>query len=505
VEGLAWAVSDGATTLAETAPRFKRGRFDGLARRRYSRRTLSPSMRLFHHPVGGHARLSTSAVRFLDYVERRPELLERAHFKGLLDPDFQFQGLQPWPTFLSAATASEIGGFVTTMDRLIKGIPARVFANDPGAIASFFGLAETDVRLILHRPAAMESAISRPDYMLTPEGFKFMEVNVGSHLEGWHLSAIAGNYAKEEAIQDFLGEQGITARHVNTTRTVLAHFIRAVVSQPHFEGDEVNLGIAVPSAGSGFDGYFSQRVLSEEFAAALDAARTGLRGRCILCPAEGLKAVGSAIHAEGVRLHALYDQTPLPPEVYRSVFRASMARGVEFLSGLGTILLSDKRMLAILSDPERSPALTVGERQFVERYVPWTRVLAEASTGYRGREVRLPELALSARDALVLKRGQSTKQADIFIGPATKAHAWEAAVRHALAEGCWIVQEFLGAEPLYYQYGLDGYTLQNVVFASFAVGGAYAGNWLRIMPTEAKGPINRSHGADIGLCLETRD
>jgi hypothetical protein len=215
--------------------------------------------------------------------------------------------------------------------------------------------------------------------------------------------------------------------------------------------------------------------------------------------------VGSAIHADGTRLHALYEQTPLPPEVFRSVFRASMARGLELHSGLCTILLSDKRMLALLSDPDLAGDLTEEERGFVERYVPWTRLLKEGGTSHRGREVRLPDFALSERRSLVLKRGQSTKRGDIFIGPTTPEHKWEAAVRHALEEGCWVVQEFLDAPPFYYQHGQDGYTLQTLVFATFAVDGAYAGSWLRMCPTGVKGPINRSYGADIGLSLEVAE
>ena len=395
-----------------------------------------------------------------------------------------------------------ISHLVTTLDRLVKSIPERVFGNDPGRVAAYFGLNEVETQFILQQPAAMESALSRPDFVLTHQGFKCMEVNVGSHLEGWHLSAICENYLRDESVQAFIREEGLAVGFTNTTRQVLRHFIGETVRRPYFKGHEVNLGIPVPPEGSGYDGYFSERYLSAQYAAALEEVQPGLQGQCVVCHSSDLEVAGSMVRARGLRLHAVYEQTPFPPEVFRALFRCAMAKGVELYSGLCTMLLSDKRTLALLSGCDGPDVFSGEERDFIEHHVPATRLLREGSTVFRGQRVDLPGFVVGAKDSLVLKRGQSTKRNDVLIGRCASTHGWGVAVDHALQEGNWIVQDYLECPPFYYQAGLEGYTLHNLVFATFVVGGRHAGSWLRMMPTETKGPINRSYGADIGLSLE---
>ena len=47
-----------------------------------------------------HQTLSNTGVRFIDFVERNPDILDRSNFKEVYEMKFDLVSPQPWPAFI---------------------------------------------------------------------------------------------------------------------------------------------------------------------------------------------------------------------------------------------------------------------------------------------------------------------------------------------------------------------------------------------------------------------
>jgi len=73
--------------------------------------------------------------------------------------------------------------------------------------------------------------------------------------------------------------------------------------------------------------------------------------------------------------------------------------------------------------------------------VPWTRKVRAEKTDHYGEQIDLLEYAVNTRDQLVLKPNDDYGGHGIFIGWNTDEINWSEALRHALADGDYLLQE----------------------------------------------------------------
>jgi hypothetical protein len=130
------------------------------------------------------------------------------------------------------------------------------------------------------------------------------------------------------------------------------------------------------------------------------------------------------------------------------VLRAVRDGAVCMVNPIQCKLLHKKTSLAVLSDERNAPLFDAGQRSAIAAHIPWTRLVEERRTEYRGRPIELIPFLLASRDRLVLKPSDDYGGAGIVLGWETEATAWEAAVRTAL-DRPYIVQEriLLPSEP----------------------------------------------------------
>jgi uncharacterized circularly permuted ATP-grasp superfamily protein len=103
-------------------------------------------------------------------------------------------------------------------------------------------------------------------------------------------------------------------------------------------------------------------------------------------------------------------------------------------------ILHKKASLAVLSDERTAHLFTAGERAAIAEHVPWTRLVADRRTEYRGEQVELLAWARDRRDRLVLKPNDEYGGKGIVLGWEVGDAEWEGALRAALAEP-YIIQE----------------------------------------------------------------
>lgn len=142
-------------------------------------------------------------------------------------------------------------------------------------------------------------------------------------------------------------------------------------------------------------------------------------------------------------------------------------------------VLSDKAILAVLSDDRFGSNFTATERDLIRSHVPWTRVVRDLYTTDKERQrVNLLPFAIAKRDELVLKPSNATRGEGVKIGLLTDPTEWVSSLNHA-AEAkneSYVVQEYIPAPRLNAPHPSDG-TVETMGFGLdvYVFGGRVAG------------------------------
>jgi hypothetical protein len=448
-----------------------------------------------------HRRLSATAERFLDYVERHPEAAERSSYE-VLDRDKRgvVTRLQSWPLFIDRRQQTRCSEAMLSLAAVVRTAPHRVFGDDAERLAAWYDLEIGTARVmtrLLADPKHLSSIVARGDFVETENGFGCVEINVAGNLGGWTIGLWERHYLKAPPVRDFVRRQGVDLVGVDPMGAFFAHVRGVAAAAGLNREDEVNVALAVPPQNTGTGALMS--VGAEGYRAYLDACGGG-RGEFLACSYDDLEIVdGRRVLLDGRRIHVLVEA--YSGIVPHRLFEPWMAGGLALLNGPVGQVLNDRRTLALVSEHAESALFSATEREVVHRHLPWTRVVADEEVTYRGRRVRLPDVLAQERPAMVLKRTASLGGEKVVIGATTEPHTWSDRVAEAVAEGKWIAQERLLSLPYAFQHGPTGWLPHEVVWGIFSFGDRYGGGFLRVLPQGGSGIVNASRGADDGIFL----
>jgi uncharacterized circularly permuted ATP-grasp superfamily protein len=143
------------------------------------------------------------------------------------------------------------------------------------------------------------------------------------------------------------------------------------------------------------------------------------------------------------------------------------------------------------------------ERRAIEDCIPWTRVVAERTTTWRGARVDLVQLLLDQRESLVLKPNDDYGGKGITLGWTVDAAAWERAIRVAL-EAPHIVQERVEIPVEAYPGWVDGRVEvldRQYDTAPFVTNGAYMEGLLTRLSTAVLLNVTAGGGSTVPTFL----
>jgi uncharacterized circularly permuted ATP-grasp superfamily protein len=120
---------------------------------------------------------------------------------------------------------------------------------------------------------------------------------------------------------------------------------------------------------------------------------------------------------------------------------ACRAGAVCLVNNFRSKMIHKKALFAVLTDERYAGLFTAGEREAVSRHVPWTRMVREGKTDKGGAEIDLLDYIRRNSGRLVLKPNDDYGGHGIHIGWNTDEAAWDEALRAAVADGDYIVQE----------------------------------------------------------------
>lgn len=130
----------------------------------------------------------------------------------------------------------------------------------------------------------------------------------------------------------------------------------------------------------------------------------------------------------------IMDQYPALLDAYR-------AGAICMVNSFRSKLIHKKALFAVLTDERRASLFTSEECEAIRKHVPWTRIVRDEKTDYFGKEVELVEYIRANRNKLVLKPNDDYGGHGITIGWNADEIAWDEALRNALENGDYLVQE----------------------------------------------------------------
>ncbi|TIQ61765.1 MAG: hypothetical protein E5X41_31900 [Mesorhizobium sp.] len=106
-------------------------------------------------------------------------------------------------------------------------------------------------------------------------------------------------------------------------------------------------------------------------------------------------------------------------------------------------ILSDKAVLAVLSDDRFSPNFDAEQAEFIARHIPWTRLVrAGVTNNVERRPIELIGYIRENKADLVLKPSNATRGEHVLVGCVTPSEIWEDHIARA-ARTPYVVQEYI--------------------------------------------------------------
>jgi hypothetical protein len=104
-------------------------------------------------------------------------------------------------------------------------------------------------------------------------------------------------------------------------------------------------------------------------------------------------------------------------------------------------IVHKKAIFAVLTNENFAPLFDEAERVAIDAHVPWTRRFREEKTFNKGEQIDLVEWTRANSEKLVLKPNDDYGGHGIYIGWNADPAEWDEAIKTALADGDYLVQE----------------------------------------------------------------
>jgi hypothetical protein len=168
--------------------------------------------------------------------------------------------------------------------------------------------------------------------------------------------------------------------------------------------------------------------------------------RAIVCSPQELEFSGGRLRHGADEIDIVYkrllvnEYIPLMGE-FPALLDAYRAGAICMVNSFRSKLIHKKALFAVLTNERYAYLFTEAEREAIRLHVPWTRIVRAERTDHYGEEIDLLEFAANSRDRLVLKPNDDYGGHGIYIGWNTDEIGWNEALRHALANGDYLLQE----------------------------------------------------------------
>jgi uncharacterized circularly permuted ATP-grasp superfamily protein len=166
----------------------------------------------------------------------------------------------------------------------------------------------------------------------------------------------------------------------------------------------------------------------------------------LICSPQDLEFDGGKLYFGGVQIDIVYkrllvnEYLPIMDE-FPALLDAYRAGAICMVNSFRSKLVHKKAIFAVLTNEKYAHLFDEAELEAIRAHVPWTRKFREEKTFNKDEEVDLVEWTRQNSHKLVLKPNDDYGGHGIYIGWNSSAHDWDEAIKIALADGDYLVQE----------------------------------------------------------------
>jgi len=386
------------------------------------RKHLQPALDYYHSLISKDLTSAESQLA---------ELVQKQHDQHVLFGDRPLS-FSLRPTFLTEKMYTEVQDTVYLLRQAILKIAATFF-NDYQLLREQLGMAEWEIELAsLPTNVLRLSATARMDAFVTANSFKFVEVNGEVPAGIAYVHELANVYRSMDIFKTF--EKKFPVRTVSP----LEHTVNGLIQIYHEQ-----FGGTVEKPSFAIVDHLDVPTIHEF--KLLEAYFGRLGYPCEITDPRKLECRNGWIYANGRKIDILYRRL-LTNEYYAikddcSAFTQGYhAQKTCYLNTFRSKLVHKKAIFSFLTDPTYNHILTTGQLDAIQAHIPWTRLLREKPTTYRGLPIELLEFVRQNRKYFIIKPNDEYGGKGVTLGFAAAPSEWDDAIEEGLREG-FVVQE----------------------------------------------------------------
>lgn len=410
-----------------------------------------------------------------------------------------------WPVMIDEETTDTLRQLCIRVPKLIKRIPELYFKNDEKQIADFYFKGNemiTQFAMICHKKNIETGC--RLDLTYAEDGFKILEVNVGSSIGGWQVQSF------EKVIRGFHSEltDPVTASNYyshNSQAIYIKFLVDKILSQVTITDEMINVFIGVGHIdnekikGDIID--FFDGLLQKEFGA------RGLKGKAYTGSFSSLQLKNGKLCLEDEAMHGVVAfKIEEGEQIPADVFRAFIMDEIYFPDHLATSMYGDKRNLGLLRELAEQKVFSEADNTLIMKHIPWSSEITNKEFSYANDTRSLIEILRTYKEKLVIKAAQGYQGKDVFIGKFSSSEEWEHAIKIALTEADFIAQEYNESINYLAPNRQQKWTDHKLIWGAFGFGADYGGVWVRLSEVKTDvGVINSATGAVEAIVYEIKN
>ncbi len=336
------------------------------------------------------------------------------------------------PTFLTEATYNAVQDTVYLIRQAVLLIAAAFF-NDERVLKEELGLEDWEIELAaIPTDVIRLAAMSRMDSFMTKDSFKFVEINGESPAGMAYIHELGHIYRSLPLFREF--ERQHPVRFVSP----MAHTRAALLRTYHeeFDGREELPAIAIVDR-------LDTPTIHEFHLFKAYFERLGLP--CEVADPRALECRDGWIYANGRKIDILYRRLLLN-EFYAikddcpAFLQGYLAQKTCYLNTFRSKLVHKKAVFCFLTDERYTHLLSREQQEAIRQHIPWTRMLREQKTTFRGLKIDLLEFVRANRKYFVIKPNDEYGGKGVTLGFAASQEEWDAAIAQSF-HADFVVQE----------------------------------------------------------------
>jgi hypothetical protein len=442
-----------------------------------------------------------------DVVRKDTDLGGQALLRDLLPQTYaQSYGdlLLARPLFVDHDEITRFGNDLRALFAILTSLPERLFDGD---LRRYCAALDMDGRLAeLMRMGATGAppVYARADAYHDGTSFKVLELNVGSELGGIDAAQLNRAYLQIDGFRDFAERYRLGYLD---TAAYLAEALRRA-------GRSVTTDEPVVALIEGSGGLAEHEHVFVAIQEALN--RYGIELH--LGEIDQLKEHNGKLVLNGVELDVVLRYfsaaqvlaDPGGPASLEQVMRAHADGRTALFTPLEGALFASKGSLGILHEPQWRSLFTAGEREVIDRIVPWTRVLGAASGGATDVPVlsgsdraELVDYCRAHRESLILKPGIGYGAVGVVIGRTVSDGSWDEALASAADQDYVVQRAVVPASEWVLDPDTGAVEDWRANWGIFVTDEGYAGAFVRALKASDGSVISYSNPGTRGTCVFT--